>query len=156
MLAVAFLVYDLFLFQHQFECTRCPEQQLCVKGELHYLLVDKNTEERQHFSPAALHICSTTDLCLSTNANCNNVFRSSFTNQLQYRGRALLFFLFFPQSKHCCQGNLFVLCSQRAPSDSKPKQGIIKCIYTHVNIQILFQIQPFLSILKFLQCHHFW
>lgn len=94
-----------------------------MEGELYNLL-------------SVLHIFSTTNQCLSTTANCNNVFRSTFKNQ-----QWLVATFLFPQWKYCRQGSTFVLCNQRAPSDVKPKQGIIKCI---INIQILFQIHQFL------------
>lgn len=95
------------------------------------------------FAPPLTGVCLPlpTVICLQVN----------FYKPTLDRGRAILFF-FSPQSKYCCQGNM---CNQRAPSDIKPKQGIIKCIYTHINIQIIFQIHRFLSVLSCWSVHHF-
>ena len=114
----------------------CPR-----RWELDNQLVDKNTEKKQR--PLSCSSRSTTDQCLSTTANRNHVFRSTFYTTTPARGNlvslslslSLSLSFFFPQSKNCCQGNMFVLCNQRAPSDVRPKQGIIKCIYTHIQFR---------------------
>lgn len=91
-----------------------------------------------------------TILCPIT-ADCNNVFRSTLKKKQQHSDNFVFFYslnLLFP---YCCQGNVFDLCDQRAPSNIKPKLRI--CAHTHQYFNI---ITDMLIIRHSLTCSRMW
>lgn len=142
MLAVAFYV-NFFLFHHQFEWTSCPKQLQSVKGNFTTCSYIK-TMKRRHFSPAALHMWSTTNQCLSTTANCNNVFRSTFTNQHWVVAGLFFFFFIFLNLNTVVRATCLFCAIKGLLQILNQNKGSLSA-FTRTSIQILFQIRRFLK-----------